>query len=154
MGTQMLKLFNKYPTEEITVSDKTLAPFININANVILPHTSSRCQKNNKKYNIPLVERFACYLMRNGRNCGKKLLAMRMLESSFVLIQSSTGQSPLQIMADAVINAGPREDSARIGRGGAMKRTSVDVSSRRRLNIALILIQRELGLLRRKTSNL
>jgi small subunit ribosomal protein S5e len=48
-----------------------------------------------------------------------------------------TGENPIQLLVDAVTNAGPRESSARVGRGGSMKRASVDVAPYRRVNVAL-----------------
>ncbi len=40
----------------------------------------------------------------------------------------------------AVINAGPREDSTRIGSAGTVRRQAVDVSPLRRVNQALYLL--------------
>ena len=41
---------------------------------------------------------------------------------------------------EAIRNGGPREDSTRIGRGGSIKRASVDVSPMRRVNTTLFLM--------------
>ncbi|ELQ76297.1 Ribosomal protein S7 [Trachipleistophora hominis] len=137
------KLFNKFACKGVEVNDITLKPFINVESTIIVPHTASRLQRQyNGKSRIPITERFCCYMMKKGRNSGKKLLAMRCLEDAFTIVHILTGQNPLQVFVDAIINSGPREDSARIGRGGAMKRTSVDVSPTRRLNIALFLLSR------------
>ena len=43
-------------------------------------------------------------------------------------------QNPLQVLVDATVNAGPREDSTRIGRAGTVRRQAVDVSPLRRTN--------------------
>lgn len=43
-------------------------------------------------------------------------------------------QNPLQILVNAIINSGPREDSTRIGRAGTVRRQAVDVSPLRRVN--------------------
>ena len=43
-------------------------------------------------------------------------------------------QNPVQILVDAIINSGPREDSTRIGRAGTVRRQAVDVSPLRRVN--------------------
>ena len=45
-----------------------------------------------------------------------------------------------QVLVDAVINAGPREDSTRIGSAGTVRRQAVDVSPMRRVNMALCLL--------------
>lgn len=46
----------------------------------------------------------------------------------------SLSQNPLQILVNAIINSGPREDSTRIGRAGTVRRQAVDVSPLRRVN--------------------
>lgn len=44
------------------------------------------------------------------------------------------------MLVDAVVNAGPREDSTRIGSAGTVRRQAVDVSPMRRVNMALCLL--------------
>lgn len=46
----------------------------------------------------------------------------------------------MQVLVNAIINSGPREDSTRIGRQGTVRRQAVDVSPLRRVNQALYLI--------------
>ncbi|CAF4877865.1 unnamed protein product, partial [Rotaria sp. Silwood1] len=48
--------------------------------------------------------------------------------------------NPLQVLVNAIINSGPREDSTRIGRAGTVRRQAVDVSPLRRVNQALYLL--------------
>ncbi|CAF1515524.1 unnamed protein product [Didymodactylos carnosus] len=78
--------------------------------------------------------------MFHGRNNGKKLLAVRIVRHTFEIIHLLTGENPLQVLVNAIINSGPREDSTRIGRAGAVRRQAVDVSPLRRVNQALYLI--------------
>lgn len=49
-------------------------------------------------------------------------------------------QNPLQVLVNAIINSGPREDSTRIGRAGTVRRQAVDVSPLRRVNQVTTLI--------------
>jgi len=49
-------------------------------------------------------------------------------------------QNPVQVLVNAVINSGPREDSTRIGRAGTVRRQAVDVAPLRRVNQATWLI--------------
>merc|ERR1712146_247149 len=44
------------------------------------------------------------------------------------------------VYVEAVINCGPREDSTRVGGGGAVRRQACDVSPIRRVNTAIYLI--------------
>ena len=93
-----------------------------------------------RKAQCPIVERLACSLMMHGRNNGKKLMTVRIVKHSFEIIHLLTGENPLQVLVNAIINSGPREDSTRIGRQGTVRRQAVDVSPMRRVNQALWLL--------------
>ncbi len=54
-----------------------------------------------------------------------------------MLLLISILQNPLQVLVNAIINSGPREDSTRIGRAGTVRRQAVDVSPLRRVNQAI-----------------
>ena len=91
-----------------------------------------------RKAQCPIVERLVNSLMMHGRNNGKKLLTVRIVKHSFEIIHLLTGDNPLQILVQAIINSGPREDSTRIGRAGTVRRQAVDVSPLRRVNQVFI----------------
>ena len=78
--------------------------------------------------------------MMNGRNNGKKLLAVRIVKHAFEIIHLLTDQNPIQVTVDAIVNCGPREDSTRIGSAGTVRRQAVDVSPLRRVNQAIALL--------------
>lgn len=136
-----LKLFDKYTYSDVVVEDISLKDHITIGDKTSYPHTASDLSSRRfGKDKIPITERFVCGLMRKGRNNGKKRLAIKAVRDAFLIINTMTGKNPLQVLIQAIINSGPREDCARIGKGGAMKRTSVDVSPLRRLNVAIFLL--------------
>ena len=85
--------------------------------------------------------------MFHGRNTGKKLNAMKIVEQAFDIINLMTDKNPLQVLVEAVSNAGPREDSTRIGTSGVVRRQAVDVSPFRRVSFALTLIPQGVGLI-------
>lgn len=87
--------------------------------------------------------------MFHGRNTGKKMNAMKIVEQAFDIINLMTDKNPIQILADAVANAGPREDSTRIGTSGVVRRQAVDVSPFRRVSFALSLLTTGVGVKRR-----
>lgn len=60
--------------------------------------------------------------MMHGRNNGKKLMAVRIVKHTLEIIHLLSGENPVQVLVNAVINAGPREDSTRIGRAGTVRR--------------------------------
>jgi len=139
-----IKVFNKWATEEVTVNDQSLKDYIPISGHkfsVFVPHTAGRYQKKAfRKAQCPLVERLVNSLMMHGRNTGKKLMAIRIVKTSFEIIHLVTRKNPLQVFVDAVQRAGPREDSTRIGSAGVVRRQSVDVSPLRRVNQAIYLM--------------
>ena len=80
-----------------------------------LPHTAGRyAKKRFRKASCPIVERLAVCLMKKGRNAGKKLLAVRIIQHTLEIIHLLTDQNPIQVVVDAIINSGPREDSTRV----------------------------------------
>ena len=78
--------------------------------------------------------------MYNGRNNGKKLLAVRIVKHTLEIIHLTTDQNPIQVLVNAIMNSGCREDSTRIGSGGVVRRQAVDCSPLRRVNQAIYLL--------------
>merc|ERR550539_1839899 len=81
-----------------------------------------------------------CAIMRHGRNCGKKSLAIQNVREAFEIIQILKDENPIKVLVRAVEFGGAREDSQRIGSGGVVRRQSVDVSPLRRVNQAMYLM--------------
>mmetsp|Transcript_87870 Transcript_87870/g.246765 ORF Transcript_87870/g.246765 Transcript_87870/m.246765 type:complete len:195 (+) Transcript_87870:41-625(+) len=138
-----VKLFGKWSLDDVEVSDLALVDFVAVKGKDVtfVPHTASKYQRKRfQKTHCPIVERLACSLMRNGRNSGKKLLAVRIVRHTLELIHILTDQNPVQVFVDAVINSGPREDSTRVGSAGVVRRQAVDVSPFRRVNQAIYLM--------------
>ena len=77
----------------------------------------------------------------------KKYLAIKIIKQAFEIISLVTNKNPLEVVLKAITVAGPREDSTRRGAGGTVKKTAVDVSPLRRINIGIYLITVGLRLL-------
>ena len=77
-------------------------------------------------------------LMMYGRNNGKKLMAARIVRHAMDIIFLLTDQNPLQVVVDAIINAGPREDAA--ASAPASLKTSGGHLPLRRVNDAIYLL--------------
>eukprot|EP01090_Pellita_catalonica_P022064 TRINITY_DN843_c0_g1_i1.p1 TRINITY_DN843_c0_g1~~TRINITY_DN843_c0_g1_i1.p1 ORF type:complete len:202 (-),score=29.77 TRINITY_DN843_c0_g1_i1:36-641(-) len=140
-----VKLFNKWTFADVKCDDYSLDDFMSINQNPkffnYVPHTAGRYQvKRFRKVQCPIVERLTNSLMMHGRNNGKKLMAVRIVQHTFEIIHIITGRNPIQVLVDALIKAGPREDSTRIGSAGTVRRQAVDVSPLRRVNQGIYLI--------------
>ena len=109
--------------------------FTSVKSQVFVPHTAGKYQiLRFRKTQCPIVERLVDALMFHGRNCGKKLKACLIVQQTFEIMHLQTdGKNPLGVFIKAVKTGGPREDSQRIGKGGSIKRQSVDVSPMRRV---------------------
>eukprot|EP01035_Chromulina_nebulosa_P019606 gene19606-25513_t len=113
-----IKIYGKWSLEDVEVSDISLADYIAVKGKyaTFVAHTAGRYQRKKfRKAQCPIVERLVTFLMRNGRN-------------------------NVQVLVDAIINSGPREDSTRVGSAGVVRRQAVDVSPFRRVNQALYLM--------------
>ncbi|KAI8056076.1 40S ribosomal protein S5 [Syncephalis plumigaleata] len=138
---QGIRLFNKWTYEDVEIKDLSLTDYLQIRHPVYLPHTAGRfAVKRFRKAQCPIVERLTNSLMMHGRNNGKKLMAVRIVKHAFEIINLLTDQNPIQVLIDAIINTGPREDSTRIGSAGTVRRQAVDVSPLRRVNQSIHLL--------------
>jgi len=136
-------MFQKWSADGVEVNDQSLKDYINVSGKsaIFFPHTAQRYQqKRFRKATCPIVERLVNSMMMHGRNNGKKLLAIRIVRQALEIIHLMTGKNPLQVLVEAVQNAGPREDSTRIGSAGVVRRQAVDVSPLRRVNQSIYLM--------------
>ncbi|KAI4902419.1 hypothetical protein NFI96_029432 [Prochilodus magdalenae] len=141
--TPEIKLFGKWSTDDVQINDISLQDYIAVKEKYAkyLPHSGGRyAAKRFRKAQCPIVERLTNSMMMHGRNNGKKLMTVRIVKHAFEIIHLLTGENPLQVLVNAIINSGPREDSTRIGRAGTVRRQAVDVSPLRRVNQAIWLL--------------
>lgn len=138
------KLFSKWSYDEVQIEDPCFIDYIackSSRSQVFVPHTAGRYQvKKFRKALCPIVERLVGSMQFHGRNTGKKVKAIRIVRHAFEIINLLTGKNPLEIFLKAIQVAGPREDSTRIGGGGAVRKQAVDVSPIRRVNQAIYLL--------------
>uniref|UniRef100_A0A8B9QXQ6 Ribosomal protein S5 n=1 Tax=Anas platyrhynchos TaxID=8839 RepID=A0A8B9QXQ6_ANAPL len=119
--TPDIKLFGKWSTDDVQINDISLQDYIAVKEKYAkyLPHSAGRyAAKRFRKAQCPIVERLTNSMMMHGRNNGKKLMTVRIVKHAFEIIHLLTGENPLQVLVNAIINSGPREDSTRIGRAG------------------------------------
>jgi len=132
-----LKLFDKYDLSNITVTDAGLARYINLDP-VIVPHTGARhANRPFAKSKMNIVERLVNNMMRTQAYTGKKTKTYRVVMEAFEIIESKTKKNPAQVFIDALENTTPREEVTRLRYGGVSVPKAVDVSSSRRLDIAI-----------------
>ena len=138
-------LFGKWSYEGVTCSEMSLINYLSVKATkaqVYVPYTAGRYQKKRfAKVQCPITERFCDMLMIGmARQNGKKQQAVRIFQQTLEIIHLLTGHNPLEVLFEAIVQGGAREDSTRIGSGGTVRRQAVDVSPLRRVNQAIYLM--------------
>jgi small subunit ribosomal protein S7 len=129
------RLFGRWPVEGIEFSDVSTERYITVTP---VAHTMGRhADKQFKKSQISVVERLINRLMQTEENTGKKQLTTRMVREAFDIINSRTGENPVQVLVHAVENAAPREETVRLKYGGISVPKAVDISPQRRVDQAL-----------------
>ena len=144
-------VFGKWDPAEVTIRDSSLQKYVGVESKKI-PHTfGKKTRKRFEKGRLSVVERLINKIMRTGQgkrklsgkfirgrgSCGNKVQAMHIVEEAFDLVEKRTGKNPIQVLIDAIQNAGPREDTTRIQRGGVYYTVSVDVAPLKKVDEAL-----------------
>jgi small subunit ribosomal protein S7 len=130
-------LFNRWDLNEVEVADPGLKRYINLHS-MIVPHSSGKFSKQQfAKGEMLIVERLINRLMQTEMNTGKKHRAIRITKEAFDLVHKKTKKNPVQVLVDAISQAGPREETVRLKYGGINVPKSVDTAPLRRVNSAI-----------------
>lgn len=136
----MQKLFGKWDFTEVEVKDPSVKGYINLTPTVV-PHSGGKNAKQQfSKSNLNIVERLVNKVMREEHNTGQKITVITTVMEAFETINKRNGQNPIQMLVNAIINAGPREETVRLQYGGIAVPKSVDTAPQRRVDTALRLI--------------
>jgi len=136
----MQKLFGKWDFTEVEVKDPSVKGYINLTPAVV-PHSGGKNSKKQfAKSNLNIVERLINKVMREEHNTGAKITVTTIMMEAFETINKKTGQNPIQVLINAITNAGPREETVRLQYGGIAVPKSVDTAPQRRVDTALRLI--------------
>jgi small subunit ribosomal protein S7 len=128
-------LFERWSVDDIEFSDPSTERYITVTP---IAHTMGRhADKQFKKSEISIVERFSNRLMQTGENTGKKQLTTRLVREAFGIVHERTGENPVQVLVRAVENSAPREETVRLKYGGISVPKAVDISPQRRVDQAL-----------------
>lgn len=153
-----IKLFNKWSFSDIQVNDVTLENYINLKP-IIVPHSAGRHEHKRfwKTSKVSIIERFNNRLLSPGfigskikghkssYNSGKKSKLLKSLKNAFTLIELLTGENPIQVLIDAIVNAAPREETTKIAMGGISYASAVDIAPQRRVDLAIKYIVQAIG---------
>jgi small subunit ribosomal protein S7 len=72
-----------------------------------------------------------------GQLQGKKMHVVKIVSGAFDIIAEKTKKNPIQVLVKAIENSAPREDTTRVEYGGVRYQVAVDVSPKRRMDMAL-----------------
>merc|ERR1719353_1470043 len=113
------KLFGKWEYKDIKASENALDHYLSVKstkAQVYYPYSAGKYQKKRfQKVNCPITERFVNQLMvgKSTQN-GKKQMAVRTFKQSLEIIHLLTDKNPLDVLFEAIVQGGAREDSTRL----------------------------------------
>lgn len=142
------KVFNKWGTEGIAISDIGLQGYIQLEAKIV-PRTGARyIGRQFHKSKVCIVERLINRMMvpghkskehfkTSGHITGKAHTAYNIVKKAFEIIEEKTKTNPVKILVDAIINAAPREEIISIEYGGAKYPKAVECGSQRRVDVVL-----------------
>ncbi len=153
-----IKLFNKWTFENIEITDQTLVNYINLKP-IIIPHSAGRHEHRRfwKSSKVSIFERFINRLLSPGfigsrikghkssYNSGKKGKLLTSMKNAFILIELITGENPIQIIVDAIVNTAPREETTKIAMGGISYASAVDIAPQRRVDLSLKYLAQAIG---------
>lgn len=145
------KLFGKWDVSGVKITDQSIAKYISLEPKTVLHSFGRGTRKRFEKINVNIVERLANKLMRSGQGkkklsgkfmrnrlgCGKKMQALEIVEKALMQVEAKTKTNPVQVLVDAIENAGPREDTTRLKRGGVSYTIAVDVAPMKKIDEAL-----------------
>jgi len=84
------------------------------------------------KYNNTALAKFINYVMQ----CGKKLVAQRIVYTAFEIIEAETKRKPLEVFEQAIKNVSPILEVKARRIGGANYQVPIEVRGERRFNLA------------------
>ncbi len=143
-----LKLFNKWDTTGIEVSDPGLKAYLTL-SKVLVPRSQGVYAGNRFwKSKAHIVERLMNKLQVTGHKgkkhtktsghlTGKGVHVYALVQHTLEIIEQKTKENPIKILVKAIENAAPREEITTIEYGGARYPQAVDCAPQRRIDIAL-----------------
>lgn len=135
-----MKVFGKWDVSEIEIEDLGIRQYANLKQ-IITPHTGGRVASQQfSKSSISIVERLINKMMRKERSTGQKQKTFNIVRGTFEILHNKTGKNPVHLLVKAIENAGPREEVIRLRYGGISVPKSVDTSTQRRIDQALMFI--------------
>lgn len=144
----MAVAFNKWSTDGIVVSDAGLQRYVTLDARYV-PKTGARyAGRRFHKSKTFIVERLINKVMitghkgkkhtrSSGHTTGKAVLAYRIVQKAFEILEQKTKKNPIEVFVKAIENGASREEVISIEYGGARYPKAVDCAPQRRVDVVL-----------------
>ena len=147
----MVKLFDKWSMENISVNDPGLRKYISLKPLIVPRSFGRQAAKQFHKSQMNIVERLMNHmfvsghrgkkhLITSGSNVGKTSKIYKILDGTFRILEQKTGKNPIEVLVKALENAALREEITSFQVGGIIVRKAVITSPQRRIDLALRLI--------------
>jgi small subunit ribosomal protein S7 len=141
------KVFDLYDMAEVSIADKSLAPYINIQSKLLIKSHGRNVGKFTQA-KMHILERFANRLAVPGHvgkkhkiitshSSGKYTKNMTTMMDVLAIVAEKKKTNPMQVLIQAIQNAAPRDEITTIEYGGARYPQAVDVSPIRRVNLVV-----------------
>jgi small subunit ribosomal protein S7 len=142
-----LKIFDRWSTHGIEVSDPGLRSYINLKSTV-LPKSGGKYTHQFHRSKMNIVERLINKMMvpghhgkkhkiTSGRVVGRYFTTYKIVKEAFGKIEEITKKNPIEVFVKAIENAALREEIANYQIGGIIVRKAVITSPQRRVDMAL-----------------
>ena len=142
-----MKIFGLWDISEVKIEDPGLKRVINLDDKLLLK-SHGRIKYDPAKTKVNVIERLINLLQVPGSRgkkhriitnwmTGKQQKTTMILVDTLTLVEKQTKLNPIAVLVKAIQNAAPRDEVTAIEYGGARYPQAVDISPRRRLNLAL-----------------
>jgi len=143
-----MKLFGKWPTDEVKVADAGLEKYIGLRPSIV-PRSSGRLSSTQHgKSKMSVVERLITKMMVPGHRSRKHVICSDVttgkytkqynsIKKAFEIIEARTKKNPVEVLVRAIEKAALREEIAAYQVGGIIVRRAVVSSPQRRMDLAL-----------------
>ena len=147
----MVKLFDKWSMENISVNDPGLRKYISLKPLIVPRSFGRQAAKQFHKSQMNIVERLMTrlfvpghrgkkHLISSGSNVGKTSKILKILQETFKILEQKTSKNPIEILVKGLENAALREEITSFQVGGIIVRKAVITAPQRRIDLALRLI--------------
>lgn len=145
--TTAMKIFGLWDVSEVSVTDPGLKKVINLDDKLLLK-SHGRIKYDPAKTKVNVIERLINILQVPGSRgkkhriitswiTGKQQKTTMIVVDALKMVEQQTKQNPIAVLVKALENASPRDEVTAIEYGGARYPQAVDISPRRRINLAL-----------------